>query len=156
MPLKPCLQTSVLAVEPTVSLGLRFRHTQLWSRVIPAHTGAHPGSNPSQELGGSHLGHPLGNRPTTWEPNCGPWSRSMSQCYPTEQGPGGHPIYQAPDRILAHPTPWYHAHQLLITLYIYISCNSLITGSDQTWLWFQRQPQEKFFACSNQSCVHAC
>lgn len=64
MPLKPCLQTLVLAVEPTVSLELRFSLTQLWSRVIPANTGAHPGSNPSQELGGSHLGHSPGNRPT--------------------------------------------------------------------------------------------
>lgn len=42
MPLKPCLRTSILAVEPTVALRLRFRLTQPWSRVIPVHTGVHP------------------------------------------------------------------------------------------------------------------
>lgn len=42
MPLKPRLRTSILFVEPTVALRLRFRLTQLWSRLIPAHTGVHP------------------------------------------------------------------------------------------------------------------
>ena len=95
MPLQPCLQNLILAVEPTMALGLGPRLTQPWSRVSPAHPGTHPVTRqqPSQGLGGSHIDYTPGNKPAVWGPDCGSWSRSMFQCHTTEQGTGGNPIY---------------------------------------------------------------
>lgn len=119
VPLEPCLQTLILAVESKMALGLGSRPTQPWPRAILAHTGAPPVTRlqPSQGLGGSHTHHPPGNRPTDWSSSCGSWSRLMFQCHPTEQGPGGSLVHPG-TRQNPHPPKPLVTSKLRITLQI--------------------------------------
>ena len=58
------LQTSVMAVEPETAQGVGSIPSQPWYKASLAHSGTHPVTRPSQELGQSHTHHAHGNRLT--------------------------------------------------------------------------------------------